>query len=108
MHPSIIAATLAILIPMALIVSPSSSSPPISYSSSPALTNSSGGNEGGIFTTDSRPYGLTYGEWTAKWWQWAYSIPSDVHPAYDDNGKYCAEGQSGPVWFLAGTYEHGF
>jgi len=40
------------------------------------------------------------------WWQWAYSIPRDVHPAYDDSGKYCAEGQSGPVWFLAGTYEH--
>ncbi|MDQ3837024.1 MAG: cache domain-containing protein, partial [Thermoproteota archaeon] len=29
----------------------------------------------------------------------------EVHPAYDDSGKYCAEGQSGPVWFLAGSYE---
>jgi len=53
------------------------------------------------------PYGLTYGEWTARWWwQWAYPISRDVHPAYDDSGKYCAQGQSGPVWFLAGTYEH--
>ena len=86
---------------MALMVSPL----PISYSSSPtALTNSSSNGE--IFTTDSTPYGLTYGEWTARWWQWAYSIPRDVHPAYDDSGKYCAEGQSGPVWFLAGTFEH--
>src|SRR5215210_4141888 len=101
MRSSIIAATLAVLTPMAIMMSPL----PISYSSSPtALTNSSSNEE--IFTTDSTPYGLTYGEWTARWWQWAYSIPRDVHPAYDDSGKYCAEGQSGPVWFLAGTFEH--
>jgi hypothetical protein len=102
MRSSIMAATLAILVPMALMMSPL----PISYSSSPtALTNSSS-NEGELFTTDSTPYGLTYGEWTARWWQWAYSIPRDVHPAYDDSGKYCAQRQSGPVWFLAGTFEH--
>jgi hypothetical protein len=59
-----------------------------------------------LFQPDSKPYGLTYGNWTARWWQWAYSIPKDVHPAYDDTGKYCAEGQSGPVWFLTGTYKH--
>ena len=103
MRPSIMAITLAILVPMTLMMSP----PPVSYSSSPpaALINSSG-NEVELFTTNSTPYGLTSEEWTARWWQWAYSIPRDVHPAYDDSGKYCAEGQSGPVWFLAGTYEH--
>jgi hypothetical protein len=97
-----IAARLAIIFPMALMLSPI-----ISYSSSspPNFTNStSNGVE--LFTTDFSSYGLTYGEWTARWWQWAYSIPIDVHPAYDDSGKNCAEGQSGPVWFLAGTYEH--
>lgn len=103
MRSSIIAATLAILVPMTSMMSPYS----ISYSSPPpALTNSSSSNEGDdLFTADSTVYGLTYGEWTARWWQWAYSIPRDIHPAYDDNGKYCAEGNSGPVWFLAGTYE---
>jgi hypothetical protein len=59
-----------------------------------------------IFQPDSNPYGLTYGDWTARWWQWAYSIPKDVNPSYDDTGKYCAKGQSGPVWFLTGTYKH--
>lgn len=49
-------------------------------------------------------YGLTYGEWTAKWWKWAYSIPSNVHPAYDNNGEYCGQNQTGPVWFLAGSF----
>jgi hypothetical protein len=28
-----------------------------------------------VFSADSKPYGLTYGEWTAKWWQWVYLIP---------------------------------
>jgi hypothetical protein len=59
-----------------------------------------------VFPADSKPYGLTYGEWTAKWWQWGYSIPKDINPAYDDTGKNCAQKQNGPVWFLAGTYGH--
>lgn len=59
-----------------------------------------------VFSADSKPYNLTYGEWTAKWWQWGYSVPRNINPAYDDTGKNCAQGQRGPVWFLAGTYGH--
>jgi hypothetical protein len=59
-----------------------------------------------VFSAESKPYGLTYGDWTAKWWQWGYSIPKDINPAYDDTGKNCAQKQNGPVWFLAGTYGH--
>ncbi len=98
---AIIHSILAIPILTALFLSPQ-----LSYSSPSSPTNINGGNEIELFTTTSNPYGLTYGQWTARWWQWAYSIPRDVHPAYDDNGSYCAEGQSGPVWFLAGSYEH--
>ena len=50
-----------------------------------------------VFPANSKPYGLAYGEWTAKWWQWAYSIPKDINPAYDDTGKNCAQKQNGPV-----------
>lgn len=57
-----------------------------------------------VFTTDSKPYGVSYGEWTARWWQWALSIPKDVNPVGDETGKYCGQGQEGPVWFLAGTF----
>ncbi len=60
--------------------------------------------DGKVFQPHSKPYNLTYGEWTARWWQWAYSIPREVNPAYDDTGKYCSENQRGPVWFLPGTY----
>ena len=102
MCSSIMIVTLAMLVLMTLMLSPF-----ISYSSSSSagLTNNSSNNSE-LFTPESIPFGLTYNEWTTRWWQWAYSIPSDVHPAYDDSGKYCAEGQSGPVWFLIGTYEH--
>jgi hypothetical protein len=56
-----------------------------------------------IFAINSKPYGFQYGEWTGKWWQWALSIPKDRNPLIDSTGEHCAEGQNGPVWFLAGT-----
>jgi hypothetical protein len=63
-----------------------------------------GGNSSpGVFPPDSKPYGLTYGEWTAKWWQWAYLMPEANNPLVDNTGKNCANNQTGPVWFLAGT-----
>jgi hypothetical protein len=40
-----------------------------------------------VFSADSKPYNLTYGEWTARWWQWGYSIPKNINPAYDNAGK---------------------
>jgi hypothetical protein len=59
-----------------------------------------------VFSSDSKPYNFTYGEWTARWWQWGYSVPKNINPAYDDTDKNCAQKQYGPVWFLAGTYGH--
>jgi hypothetical protein len=68
------------------------------------FARSQSSNNLGVFTTDSKPYGLTYGEWTARWWQWANSIPKPDNPAVDNTGKNCAIDQNGPVWFLAGTF----
>lgn len=56
-----------------------------------------------VYHPDSKPYNMTYGEWTAKWWQWAYSMPEALNPMNDDTGRNCANNQTGPVWFLAGT-----
>lgn len=55
-----------------------------------------------ILPPNSKPYGLTYGEWSAKWWQWALSIPTSQNPLVDSDGSSAANGQSGQVWFLAG------
>lgn len=57
-----------------------------------------------IFPIDSKPYGKTYGEWSAEWWKWAYSIPADQNPLFDETGAQAGAGQSGPVWFLAGVF----
>ncbi len=56
-----------------------------------------------VYPIDSKPYGLTYGEWAGKWWQWKYSILEEKSPIKDSTGKNCALNQSGPVWYLAGT-----
>jgi hypothetical protein len=69
-------------------------------------SNNSNLREAPVFSANSKPYNLTYGEWTARWWQWAYSIAKNINPAYDDTGKNCAQKQTAPVWFLAGTYGH--
>ncbi|MFN8473236.1 MAG: hypothetical protein U0822_13695 [Anaerolineae bacterium] len=53
------------------------------------------------------PYGVTYGEWSARWWQWVFSIPADKHPLLDTGGipnGDCSVNQSGKVWFLGGTF----
>jgi hypothetical protein len=56
-----------------------------------------------VFSLDSNPYGISYAEWTAKWWQWILSIPVEINPAKDNTGENCGINQNGPVWFLAGT-----
>ena len=57
-----------------------------------------------VYTLDSKPFGIPYTEWTARWWQWALSIPDKVNPISDLTGEHCSEGQKGPVWFLGGTW----
>jgi hypothetical protein len=47
--------------------------------------------------------GSTYATWSEAWWRWAMAIPSAQSPLADATGANCTVGQSGPVWFLAGT-----
>jgi hypothetical protein len=48
--------------------------------------------------------GVSQEEWSKRWWRWAMSFDDDESPVADRDGRFCAAGQSGPVWFLAGTY----
>ena len=63
-----------------------------------------------VYPPGSKPYGLSYGEWGARWWQYVLSIPPKSNPILDGiqgkppHGNHCAEGQSDPVWFLPGTF----
>jgi len=48
-------------------------------------------------------FGASYGELSARWWQWALSIPASINPELDTTGANCGQGQVDDVWFLAGT-----
>jgi hypothetical protein len=61
----------------------------------------------GVLPPNSRPNGLTYGEWSNAWWQWALSTPPASNPVIDTTGANCGVGQSGQVWFLAGVFGTG-
>jgi hypothetical protein len=52
---------------------------------------------------ESLPGGLSYEQWSAKWWQWVWSIPYAVNPLVNPQSFDCSTNQSGPVWFLAST-----
>jgi hypothetical protein len=51
----------------------------------------------------SHAFGTSYAELGAAWLEWALAAPSSTNPILDMDGSYAAMGQSGKVWFLAGT-----
>jgi hypothetical protein len=53
-----------------------------------------------LFPREATPFGASYEDWAAAWWQWAFSIPKDENPML---GGPCELHQSGEVFFLAGT-----
>src|SRR5262245_59170953 len=56
----------------------------------------------GVIPPEAAAFGKTYGEWSAAFWQWLYSLPVDQHPLFDTAD--CSAGQSGKVWFIGGTF----
>jgi hypothetical protein len=59
-----------------------------------------------VFPIESRPYGLTYGEWSARWWQWLLSIQRSKSPVFDSEGYNANENQRDPnVFFLCQTID---
>lgn len=57
-----------------------------------------------VIPINLKPFGKSYAQWAAKYWQWGLSIPADRNPITDTTGAFGAEDQSGPVWFVAGTF----
>jgi hypothetical protein len=56
----------------------------------------------GVLPPNSRSHGKSYGEWSAEWWKWAFSLPIDDHLLYDTADV--STGQSGHVWFLGASF----
>jgi hypothetical protein len=49
------------------------------------------------------PAGTTYNDLAVAWWQYALGQPAATNPLGDPTGANCANGQSGPVFFLTGA-----
>jgi hypothetical protein len=57
----------------------------------------------GVLPPNSHAFGKTYGEWSAAWWEYVLNIPTPTNPVLDETGQDCGVGQSGRVFFLAGS-----
>ena len=57
-----------------------------------------------ILSPDEEYGGASLGEWQARNWQWAVSLPQEINPNFDPTGATCGYGQSGPVFFLPASY----
>ncbi len=50
---------------------------------------------------ESSPFGQTWADWAAASWNTITGIPAATNPLF---GGDCTQGQSGDVWFLAGSF----
>lgn len=57
-----------------------------------------------VLAPDASYGGATRGEWVARWWQRAVSVPEEINPSFDPTGERCGFGQYGPVSVLAGAF----
>jgi hypothetical protein len=57
-----------------------------------------------VLPINSTAHGMTYGEWSGAWWEWAVGIPAATNPILDATGENGDIDQEGSVWFLAGNF----
>src|SRR5882757_5084559 len=60
----------------------------VSFSAATAGAGPGNAGNPGVLPPQSHPYGKSYGEWAAKWVQWALSIPADRNPLTDTTGVF--------------------
>lgn len=55
-----------------------------------------------VYAPNTNVMGMSYGDWSAAWWQYVLAYRNTGGPYGDVTGQYCNEGQGGPVFFLVG------
>jgi hypothetical protein len=59
-----------------------------------------------VFAINDTPFGLTYSDWSGKWWKWILQIPKHINPLFDLEGKNAYLNQiHDNVFFLCQTVE---
>ena len=71
---------------------------------SPAFADNGNMDNSQAFPPQSHPYGASYPEWAARYWQWVMSFPAKHNPG--DGTAPQESAQSGKVWFLASSPNH--
>ena len=60
-----------------------------------------------VYAIDTMPFGVSYKQWTVRWWKWLLSIPRSKNPALDDTGLNSQIGQKyKQAIFLCQTIEN--
>lgn len=80
---------------------PARDAAPTTYSQSSGKQGQSGKQRGNATPV---VYGQTIGNWGQAWWQWVSNFPAAEDPILQNGSVDCAAGQSGKVWYLAGTF----
>jgi hypothetical protein len=62
-----------------------------------SIASSRGNVNPGILPPNSQVQGLTYGEWSARWWQYVLSIPAPQNPLEGATGNHCVFQRIGNV-----------
>ena len=44
-----------------------------------------------IYPKDTKPFGLSFSDWSIKWWQWILTIPNNINPANDLTGIFLCQ-----------------
>ena len=57
-----------------------------------------------VLPLQANAYGMGYDDLAIGWTEWVMSIPVPSNPLFDEDGSDAAIGQSGPVYYLAGTF----
>jgi hypothetical protein len=78
---------MAVAVAMALPVSPTAAAAP----------------SAGVFPPDAKPFGHSYGEWSALWWQQTLALHAGQHPNAFDAGEVPCDLGTRNVAFLVGT-----
>jgi hypothetical protein len=70
-------------------------------------TAHAGSGHAQVMPPHPHPFGVSYGVWSAAWWEWALSLPATGHPLLQSGPVDCGAGQSGGVWFIGGSFSPG-
>ena len=77
----------------------------LSWALAAGVADRAGAAGSSVLPPSARPHGASYAEWSARWWQWAFSTPTTPTGPFGEDAVDCGVNQPNrKVWFLAGPF----